>query len=166
VLATWHIRSQKRQVSPSIPPVRSVFSRLLTRVWQPAGRAWLSRSRRLFRLFAKCNPPCVRVWPACTSYVSVYQWGGVARGWLLNFRHPFLNQEENTTHLLRVMVHLRAPGGAPASRLACVPEPDASCEGSTLPWDTCHVKMDLEHMTDLLRPSPAQADAACSHVPL
>jgi len=26
--------------------------------------------------------------------------------------------------------------------------------------------MDLEHMTDLLRPSPAQADAACSHVPL
>jgi len=28
------------------------------------------------------------------------------------------------------------------------------------------VKMDLEHMTDLLRPSPAQADAACSHVPL
>ncbi len=26
MLATWHIRSQKRQVSPSIPPVRSVFS--------------------------------------------------------------------------------------------------------------------------------------------
>jgi hypothetical protein len=39
---------------PRISPVRSVFSRLLPRVSQLAGRVWLSRSRRLFRLFPRC----------------------------------------------------------------------------------------------------------------
>jgi hypothetical protein len=49
-------------------PVRPVFSRLLTRVSQPEGRPWLSRSRRLFCLFPKCNPPCVQVCPVFTCY--------------------------------------------------------------------------------------------------
>jgi hypothetical protein len=39
---------------PRISPVRSVFSRLLPRVSQLAGRVWLSRSRRLFHLFPRC----------------------------------------------------------------------------------------------------------------
>src|SRR5260370_39659864 len=59
------------------------------------------------------------------------------------------------------MVRLNGDGGGPASRLASVPEPGASCDGSALPRYTCRVKMDLEHTTDLLHPLPAHADAAC-----
>jgi hypothetical protein len=33
-----------------------------------AGRQWLSRSRRLFHLFPKCNPPCVQVCHVFTCY--------------------------------------------------------------------------------------------------
>jgi len=64
----------------------------------------------------------------------------------------------------------------PASCLASVPEPGASCDCSAFPWYTCRVLMDLEYTTDPLRPVPTHADAACgitgyvgdpcSHVPL
>ena len=59
----------KRDSSYSrISPMRPVFSRLLTRISHPAGRQWLSRSRRLFHLFPKCNPPCVQVCHVFTCY--------------------------------------------------------------------------------------------------
>ena len=59
---------KRDSVHPRMSPVRSVFSRLFTRVSQPAGRPWLPRSRRLFRLFPTCNPPCVQVCPVFTCY--------------------------------------------------------------------------------------------------
>src|SRR5262249_38908640 len=46
-VGSWH---------PQTEQVRSVFSRLLTRLSQTAGRPRLSRSRVLFRLFPKCHP--------------------------------------------------------------------------------------------------------------
>ena len=52
-----------------IVPFFPVFSRLLSRVEQPAGWLWLSRwrsSRRLFRLLPRYTPSVVQVYPVCT----------------------------------------------------------------------------------------------------
>jgi hypothetical protein len=54
---------KRDSVHPRISAVRSVVSRLLPRVSQTARRSWLSRSRRLFRLFHTCHPPFVQVCP-------------------------------------------------------------------------------------------------------
>jgi hypothetical protein len=45
---------------PPFSPERSVFSRLLPRVWYATGRAWLSRSRGHFHLLPRCHPLCVK----------------------------------------------------------------------------------------------------------
>src|SRR5947209_14291578 len=47
-------RSIGNRVHPPISPVQSVFPRLLPRFWHPAGREWVSRSRRPFHPFSKC----------------------------------------------------------------------------------------------------------------
>ena len=70
----------------------------------------MSRSRRLFRLFAKGNPPFVQARPAFTCYAIMCQGGGVLLCWLLNFHYPSLNQEENTLRLLStLMVQVSTP---------------------------------------------------------
>src|SRR5947209_20619276 len=58
-------RSIGNRVHPPISPVRSVFPRLLPRFWHPAGREWVSRSRRPFHPFSKCHPPFSRRAPRC-----------------------------------------------------------------------------------------------------
>jgi len=84
----------------------SIFSRLLSRVSQsrraPGIYRW-RRSRQLFRLFLRCNPPFAQVWLAFTCSAAVCQGGGVPRCCLLNLQHPFLNQEANTTRVLITM---------------------------------------------------------------
>src|SRR5437588_9413801 len=59
---------KRNSVHPRISPMRSVVSRLLPRVSQPARRPWLSRSRRLFRLFHTCHPPFVQMCPVFICY--------------------------------------------------------------------------------------------------
>jgi len=125
---------------PRISPVRSVFSRLLTRVSQPAGRPWLSRSWRLFRLFPKCNSPFAQVWPAFTCYAAVCSEAVLRCAGYSTFNiRSWTRKKTRRASLSRSMVQLSAPWGAPASRLASVPEPGASCDGSALPWYTCRV---------------------------
>jgi hypothetical protein len=125
---------KRNSVHPRISPVRSVLSRLHTRVSQPAGRAWLSRSRRLFRLFPECNLPLSRGdWssPALLPCVSeaVFRCAGSSTrtfsSWTMKQTRP--------ASFSRSMVPLRASCGTPASRLASVLKPGASCEASALP---------------------------------
>src|SRR5207245_11527992 len=59
---------KRNSVHPRISPMRSVDSRLLPRVSQPARRPWLSRSRRLFRLLHTCHPPFVQMCPVFICY--------------------------------------------------------------------------------------------------
>jgi hypothetical protein len=60
VLLTEAHSFSKRPFYSRFSPMRSVFSRLLTKLSQPAGRPWLSRSRGHFHLLPKYHPLCVQ----------------------------------------------------------------------------------------------------------